>query len=78
MLIEPTNACIIQQSFGEAFYGQLLSTQPCYWTLVSNKSFCSFYLAINPGDMFIHHAIALGLHVTVLILLKGGLGVTRL
>jgi photosystem I P700 chlorophyll a apoprotein A2 len=41
--------------------------------MVSNKSFGSSYLAIGPGDMFIHHAIALGLHVSVLILLKGSL-----
>ena len=32
-----------------------------------------FIYPISPGDTYVHHAIALGLHVTVLILLKGGL-----
>jgi photosystem I P700 chlorophyll a apoprotein A2 len=34
---------------------------------------CSFLLPLGPGDLLAHHAIALGLHVTVLILLKGSL-----
>lgn len=47
------------------------------WTINSinnyNKSFDSFIHPISPGDSYVHHAIALGLHITVLILLKGGL-----
>ena len=39
------------------------------------KSTCrgerDLFLKIGPGDFLIHHAIALGLHVTALILVKG-------
>ena len=31
------------------------------------------FLTIGPGDFLVHHAIALGLHVTALILVKGAL-----
>jgi len=30
-----------------------------------------FFLTIGPGDFLVHHAIALGLHTTTLILVKG-------
>jgi hypothetical protein len=30
--------------------------------------------SIDPGDFLIHHAIALGLHVTTLICVKGAVG----
>ena len=33
----------------------------------------SLIMPLGPGDLLAHHAIALGLHVTILILLKGGL-----
>jgi len=36
-------------------------------------SFDSVFLALGGGDLLVHHAIALGLHVTVLICLKGSL-----
>ena len=38
-----------------------------------HKSFDSFIHPISPGDSYVHHAIALGLHISVLILLKGAL-----
>ena len=60
MLIEASNAQLIQQASGKALYG----------TINYNKSFIH---PISPGDSYVHHAIALGLHITVLILLKGGL-----
>jgi photosystem I P700 chlorophyll a apoprotein A2 len=67
ILIEPTNAQIIQQSSGKANYGISL-TYPCV-----HKSFDSFILPLGPGDLCAHHAIALGLHITAVILLKGAL-----
>ncbi|GFQ06990.1 photosystem i p700 chlorophyll a apoprotein a2 [Phtheirospermum japonicum] len=33
----------------------------------------SIILTIGPGDFLVHHAIALGLHTTTLILVKGAL-----
>lgn len=39
----------------------------------AGKSFDSFIMPLGPGDLLAHHAIALGLHVTILILLKGSL-----
>lgn len=67
ILIEPTNAQLIQQASGKALYGAVNSVNNY------NRSFGSFIYPIGPGDLYVHHAIALGLHVTVLILLKGGL-----
>ena len=70
ILIEPTNAQIIQQSSGKALYG-IIFTQQIVQSV--NKSFDSLLLPLGPGDTYAHHAIALGLHITVLILLKGAL-----
>lgn len=67
ILIEPTNAQIIQQSSGKANYGISLTYQSVH------KSFDSFILPLGPGDLCAHHAIALGLHITAVILLKGAL-----
>ena len=36
-----------------------------------NKSLLSLIFTINPGDLYTHHSIALGLHITTLVLLKG-------
>jgi photosystem I P700 chlorophyll a apoprotein A2 len=36
-----------------------------------NKSLSSFIFTIGPGDLYTHHSIAVGLHVTTLIVLKG-------
>jgi len=87
ILIEPTNAQIIQQSSGKALYAIHIfypasvnhceSNEGCYNSNSTNnsvnKSFGSLLLPLGPGDTYAHHAIALGLHVTVLILLKGAL-----
>jgi photosystem I P700 chlorophyll a apoprotein A2 len=77
ILVEPTNAQIIQQSSGKALYG-MSSTSSSYSSLTAvargvNKSFGSFLLPLGPADVQVHQAIALGLHVTLLILLKGAL-----
>ena len=68
ILIEPTNAQFFQQASGKALYAFSQAQ-----AAAANKSFDSFIYPISPGDTYVHHAIALGLHVTVLILLKGGL-----
>ena len=57
-----------QQASGKALYAFSQAQ-----AAAANKSFDSFIYPISPGDTYVHHAIALGLHVTVLILLKGGL-----
>jgi len=50
----------------EPVFAQIIQGSYC-------QSFGSFLLPLGPGDLLAHHAIALGLHVTVLILLKGSL-----
>jgi photosystem I P700 chlorophyll a apoprotein A2 len=43
------------------------------WLDAINNSTNSLFLTIGPGDFLVHHAIALGLHTTTLILVKGAL-----
>jgi photosystem I P700 chlorophyll a apoprotein A2 len=43
------------------------------WLDAINNSTNSLFLTIGPGDFLIHHAIALGLHTTTLICVKGAL-----
>ncbi|MGL5794722.1 MAG: photosystem I core protein PsaB, partial [Waterburya sp.] len=43
------------------------------WLEAINNGTNSLFLTIGPGDFLVHHAIALGLHVTTLILVKGAL-----
>ena len=43
------------------------------WLDAVNSGTNSLFLAIGPGDFLVHHAIALGLHTTTLILVKGAL-----
>ncbi|MGB5963255.1 MAG: photosystem I core protein PsaB [Coleofasciculaceae cyanobacterium] len=43
------------------------------WLEAINNGTNSLFLTIGPGDFFAHHAIALGLHVTTLVLVKGAL-----
>jgi photosystem I P700 chlorophyll a apoprotein A2 len=43
------------------------------WLEAVNNGTNSLFLTIGPGDFLVHHAIALGLHVTTLILVKGAL-----
>jgi len=76
ILIEPIFAQIIQSASGKALYGTTLFSvvnPSSGWVQSVNKSFGSLLLPIGPGDMLAHHAIALGLHITVLILMKGAL-----
>lgn len=43
------------------------------WLDAINNDGNSLFLSIGPGDFLVHHAIALGLHTTTLILVKGAL-----
>lgn len=43
------------------------------WLSAINSNGNSLFLTIGPGDFLVHHAIALGLHTTTLILVKGAL-----
>jgi photosystem I P700 chlorophyll a apoprotein A2 len=43
------------------------------WLNSINNNTNSLFIEIGPGDFLVHHAIALGLHVTTLILVKGAL-----
>lgn len=87
ILIEPVFAQWIQASSGKAIYGFniLLSSDTSSslqagqniwlpgWLEAINNSKNSLFLTIGPGDFLVHHAIALGLHTTTLILVKGAL-----
>ena len=59
ILIEPVFAQVIQESiFNIGFQFQGIGI---------------LQMPLGPGDFLVHHAIALGLHVTMLVLLKGAL-----
>ena len=75
LLIEPVFAQIIQESSGKALY----STQIFNLLILDrvNKSFDSFISPSLQGDLLAGHAIALGLHLSILILLKGSLDARR-
>ena len=87
ILIEPVFAQWIQASQGKTLYGfdLLLSSKNSVafsagqslwlpgWLEAINNNQNSLFLNIGPGDFLVHHAIALGLHTTTLILVKGAL-----
>uniref|UniRef100_A0A2N9HI32 photosystem I n=1 Tax=Fagus sylvatica TaxID=28930 RepID=A0A2N9HI32_FAGSY len=87
ILIEPIFAQWIQSAHGKTLYGfdVLLSSTsgPAFnagrsiwlpgWLNAINENSNSLFLTIGPGDFLVHHAIALGLHTTTLILVKGAL-----
>lgn len=86
ILIEPVFAQFIQGSHGKVLYGfdTLLSNADSVatnagaawlpgWLDAINSGTNSLFLTIGPGDFLVHHAIALGLHTTTLILVKGAL-----
>ncbi len=87
ILVEPVFAQFIQASHGKVLYGfdvllanansaATMASQnipgPHYWLDAINGS-TDVFLPIGPGDFLVHHAIALGLHTTTLILVKGAL-----
>ncbi|KAJ6952204.1 photosystem I P700 apoprotein A2 [Populus alba x Populus x berolinensis] len=77
----------IQSAHGKTSYGVdvLLSStnSPAFnagrsiwlpdWLNAINENSNSLFLTIGPGDFLVHHVIALGLHTTTLILVKGAL-----
>jgi photosystem I P700 chlorophyll a apoprotein A2 len=86
ILIEPVFAQFIQSAHGKVLYGfdTLLSNSGSVatnaggawlpgWLDAINSGSNSLFLTIGPGDFLIHHAIALGLHTTTLICVKGAL-----
>jgi len=87
ILFEPLFAEYIQAASGKAIYqfNVLLSssTSPSTvaasqvwlpgWLEAINSGKTDLFLKICPGDFLVHHAIALGLHVCTLILVKGAL-----
>ncbi|PHT52838.1 Photosystem I chlorophyll a apoprotein A2 [Capsicum baccatum] len=87
ILIEPIFSQWIQSAHGKTSYGfdVLLSSTsgPAFnagrsiwlpgWLNAVNENSNSLFLTIGPGDFLVHHAIALGLHTTTLILVKGAL-----
>ena len=87
ILFEPVFAQFIQAASGKAVYGfdVLLSSSTSAASVASSKIWLpgwieainsgknSLFLTIGPGDFLVHHAIALGLHTTTLILVKGAL-----
>jgi photosystem I P700 chlorophyll a apoprotein A2 len=85
ILIEPVFAQFVQAASGKALYGfdvllsnpdSVASTNAAYlpgWLDAINSGTNSLFLNIGPGDFLVHHAIALGLHTTTLILVKGAL-----
>jgi photosystem I P700 chlorophyll a apoprotein A2 len=87
ILIEPVFAQWIQSAQGKALYGfdvllsstsspAIAASQTIWlpgWLDAINSSTNSLFLTIGPGDFLVHHAIALGLHTTTLILVKGAL-----
>jgi photosystem I P700 chlorophyll a apoprotein A2 len=86
ILIEPIFAQWIQSAQGKRLYGfdvflahngtVSIATQGIWlpgWLTAINADNNSLFLPIGPGDFLVHHAIALGLHTTTLILVKGSL-----
>ena len=87
ILFEPLFAEYIQAASGKAVYQMNVllasSTSPATiagnqlwlpgWLEAINSGQNDLFLKIGPGDFLVHHAIALGLHVTTLILVKGAL-----
>ena len=85
ILVEPVFAQFVQAASGKAMYGMdVLLSNPAssaslasaniagehYWLDAINGN-TDLFLPIGPGDFLVHHAIALGLHTTTLILVKG-------
>jgi len=86
ILIEPVFAQFIQAAHGKVMYGMdiLLSNASSLpstagaawlpgWSDAINSGTNSLFLTIGPGDFLVHHAFALAIHTTALVLIKGAL-----
>lgn len=72
ILIEPVFAQF--QNYKSIFYQEGANTlSQASVGLLTFKPYDSLIIPLTPGDLLVHHAISLGLHTTVLILLKGTL-----
>jgi photosystem I P700 chlorophyll a apoprotein A2 len=78
ILIEPVFAQFVQGCSGKLLYGgggihggrALGLDRDC---ILPGFFEGSFFLDVGPGDFLVHHAISLGVHTSVLILVKGAL-----
>nr|YP_003795270.2 photosystem I P700 chlorophyll a apoprotein A2 [Chromera velia]ADJ66512.2 photosystem I P700 chlorophyll a apoprotein A2 [Chromera velia] len=84
ILLQPVFAQLIQTASGKNIYYPdfvklfypLNQRDPRFlngWLETINNLKVSPFLNVGPGDFLVHHAIALGLHTTVLILIKGAI-----
>jgi photosystem I P700 chlorophyll a apoprotein A2 len=85
ILVEPVFAQFVQAASGKAIYGfDVLLANSGGIAANANAAYMDgwmgainggtdLFLPIGPGDFLVHHAIALGLHTTTLILVKGAL-----
>jgi photosystem I P700 chlorophyll a apoprotein A2 len=71
LILDPIYAQIIQAASGKTIYGYSIFS-PTY-SVGAYSTLDTALLPIGPADLLAHHAIALGLHTTVLILIKGSL-----
>jgi photosystem I P700 chlorophyll a apoprotein A2 len=71
LILDPIYAQIIQAASGKTLYGQSLLSPALGQGAQSTLE--SALLPLGAGDLLAHHAISLGLHTTVLILIKGSL-----
>merc|ERR1719343_1513849 len=71
LILDPIYAQIIQAASGKTIYGQSILSP----TLAtgSQSTLENALLPLGASDLLAHHAIALGLHTTALILIKGSL-----
>jgi photosystem I P700 chlorophyll a apoprotein A2 len=71
LILDPIYAQIIQAASGKTIYGQsVLSPALAHG---SQSTLENALLPLGASDLLAHHAISLGLHTTVLILIKGSL-----
>mmetsp|Transcript_1360 Transcript_1360/g.3662 ORF Transcript_1360/g.3662 Transcript_1360/m.3662 type:complete len:699 (-) Transcript_1360:8-2104(-) len=69
--LDPIYAQVVQAASGKALYGYSILSAATHSSI--QYSLETALLPIGPSDLIAHHAIALGLHTTVLILVKGSL-----
>ena len=73
LILDPIYAQVVQAASGKTVYGYSILS-PIY-SVGAYSILDTALLPIGPADLLAHHAIALGLHTTVLILVKGSLDI---
>jgi photosystem I P700 chlorophyll a apoprotein A2 len=71
LILDPIYAQIVQAASGKTIYGQSILSPALRQGAQSTLE--NALLPLASGDLLAHHAISLGLHTTVLILVKGSL-----